>query len=47
MNTVAKKIGQKVTNVQEFTIAEKKLYGTVKNRKNWSAPRIERVQNFW
>ena len=40
MNTVAKKMGQKVTNVQEFTITEKKLHQTVKKRKNWSAPGI-------
>ena len=30
INTVAKKIGQKVTNVQGFTITEKKLHQTVK-----------------
>ena len=47
MNTVAKKIGQKVANVQEFTITEKKLHQTVKKRKNWSAPGINGVQNFW
>ena len=47
MNTVAKKIGQKFTIVQEFTINEKKLYETVKKQKYWSAPGISRVQNFW
>ena len=47
MNTVAKKIGQKFTNVQEFIIIEKKLHQTVKKRKNWSAPGIDEVQNFW
>ena len=47
MNTVAKKIGQKVTNVQESTITKKRLHQTVKKRKNWSAPGIDRVQNFW
>ena len=48
MHTVAKKIGEKVTNVQEFTITEKKLYEiTVKKRKNWSAVGIDGVQNFW
>ena len=46
MNTVAKKIGQKVTNVQEFTITKKKLQQTIKKQKNWSAPGINRVQNF-
>ena len=46
MNTVATKIGQKVTNVQEFTITEKNMHQTVKKRKNWSAPGIDGVQNF-
>ena len=32
MNTVANKMGQKVANVQEFTIPEKKLHQTVKKR---------------
>ena len=34
MNTISKKIRQKVANVQEFTITEKKLYETVKKQKN-------------
>ena len=46
MNTVAKKIRQKVTNMQEFTITEKKFHQTVKKRKDWSAPWIDGVQNF-
>ena len=46
MNTVASKIRQKVTNVQELTITEKKLHQTVKKR-NCSAPGIDGVQNFW
>ena len=37
---------QKFANVQEFTITEKKLYQTVKKRKNWSAPGIDRVQKW-
>ena len=47
MNTVAKKIGQKVAIVQKFTINEKKLHQTIKIQKNSSAPRIDGVQNFW
>ena len=47
MNTVAKKIREKVKNVQEFTITEKNFYDIVKNRKNWSAPGIDGIQNFW
>ena len=41
MNTVAKKIGQKVTNVQEFTITENYLHQTVKKLKNCSTPGID------
>ena len=47
MNIVAKKIGQKVTNVQEFTITEKRLHQRIKKRKNRSAPGINGVHNFW
>ena len=47
MNTVAKKIEQKVTNVQDFRTTEKKLHQTVKKKKNWSATGIDGVQNFW
>ena len=47
MNTDAKKIGQKVMNVHEFMITEKKLRQTVKKSNNWSAPGIDRVQNLW
>ena len=40
-------MGQKVANVQEFAITEKMLHQTVKKQKNWSAPGIDGVQNFW
>ena len=46
MNTVAKKIGKKVADVQEFAITEKKLHQTVKKRKNLSTPGTDGVQNF-
>ena len=45
MNSVVKKIGQRVTNLQELAITEKKLYEPIKLRKNWSAPVIYKVQN--
>ena len=45
MNTVAKRMGQKVANVQEMTITEKNVHQTVRKRKNWSAPGIDGVQN--
>ena len=46
MNTVAKKIREKVKNVQEFSITEKNFYDSQKEE-NWSAPGIDRIQNFW
>ena len=46
MNTGAKKIVQKMTNVQKFMITEKKLHKTINNQKNWSAPGINRLQSF-
>ena len=33
--------------MQEFTITEKNFYDIVKKRKNWSAPGIDGIQNFW
>ena len=47
MNMVARKLSENVTDVQEFKIDDKKLYETVKKRKNWTAPGIDGVQNFW
>ena len=49
MNTIARKITEKVTDVQELVlvITEEILYGTVKKRKNWSAPGIDGIPNFY
>ena len=47
MKTMAKKIGEKVTDVHVLVIDEKKLCDTVRKRKNWSAPGIDGIQNFW
>ena len=47
MKTIAEKIEAKVTNVEELQITEKKLYETLRKRKNWSAPGIDGIQNFW
>ena len=47
MRTVAEKIRAKVINVEELTITEEKLYKTIRKRKNWSAPGIDGIQNFW
>ena len=47
MNMVARKLSEKVTDVQEFKTDDKKLYETVKKRKNWTAPGTDGIQNFW
>ena len=44
MNMVARKLSERVT---EFIIDGKKLYETVKKRKNWTAPGTDGIQNFW
>ena len=47
MNTIARKITEKVTNVQELVITEEIFYGTVKKWKDWSAPGIDEIPNFY
>ena len=37
----------KVVDIQDFTITEEKMYSIVKSRKNWSAPGIDEIQNYW
>ena len=46
MRKVTDNIRAKVTNVEELTITEEKLYKTIRKRKNWSAPGIDGIQNF-
>lgn len=47
MKKVAQKITEKVTHVAEIEIDEEKLYKIIRIRKNWSAPGIDGIQNFW
>ena len=47
MQTVANKIKAKVTKVEEMTIDMEKLQHILEKRKNWSAPGIDGIQNFW
>ena len=47
MNTGGSKLREKVTDVQDFVISNEKLKEIAKKRKNWSAPGIDEVQNFW
>ena len=47
MRTAAEKIRAKVINLEELAITEEKLYMILRKRKNWSAPCIDGIQNFW
>ena len=47
METVEEIIKAKITNVEEMTINEEKLYHTIKKRENWSGPGTDAIQNFW
>ena len=47
MEKVEKKIRAKVTNVKEFIVAESDIAIIIKQRKNWTAPGIDGIENFW
>ena len=47
MQTVANKMKDKVTQVEEMIVNMRKLQDILKKRKNWSAPGIDGIQNFW
>ena len=47
MEKVEKKIRAKVTNVKEFIVAESDIAMVIKKRKNWTAPGIDGIENFW
>ena len=47
MQTVANKIKDKLMQVEEITVKRGKLQHLLKKRKNWSAPGIDGIQNFW
>ena len=47
MKNIEEKITKKVTHVEEIKIDEEKLYKVIRIRKNWSAPGIDGIQNFW
>ena len=34
-------------NVKEFTLTEKRVAGEIRKRKNWTAPGIDGIQNYW
>ena len=47
MKVVGQKLKEKVQDVNEFVITREDLAKVVKRRKNWSAPGIDGIQNFW
>ena len=47
MKKVQEDLNGKITQVREFSITEKELTIEIKKRKNWTAPGIDGIQNFW
>ena len=47
MEKVNIELREKVQNVNEFTITENKVVAETRKRKNWTAPGIDRIQNYW
>ena len=47
MKKVQEDLKEKITQVKEFNITEKELIMEIKKRKNWTAPGIDGIQNFW
>ena len=47
MNTVARKLREKVVDVQDFVINNETLKKAAKKRKNLTAPGIDGIQNYW
>ena len=47
MKSVSRQLRDKITNVKEFNITEETLEKETKKRKNWTAPGIDGIQNFW
>lgn len=44
---IAEKAKEKVNDITEFGITQKQFYKILKTGKNWSAPVIDRITNFW
>ena len=47
MIEVGQKIKQKVENVREFIVRKNDIARVIKKRKNWTAPGIDGIGNFW
>ena len=47
IESVSDHLRDKITNVKELNIIEKTLEKETKKRKNWTAPGLDDIQNFW
>ena len=47
MEKVKMELREKVQNVNEFTITGNKVVAEIRKRKNWAAPGIDGIQNYW
>ena len=47
MMEVGHKIRQKVEDVREFFVREDGIARVIKKRKDWTAPGIDGIENFW
>ena len=47
MQKVKMALREKVKNVKEFTLTEKRVVGEIRKRKNWTAPGKDGIQNYW
>lgn len=47
MVQIAEKAKEEVNDITQFGITQKKIYKILKTGKNWSAPLIDVITNFW
>ena len=44
---IREELKKRITTVKEFDISENGLISEIKKRKNWTAPGVDGIQNFW
>ena len=47
MESMSEQLREQITNVKEFSTTEETLEKETKKKKNWTAPGIDGIQNFW
>ena len=47
MKRIEKRLREKVKSISEFKVTEKDLQDVAKKRKNWYAPGIDGITNYW